>query len=273
MSTVTSADGTTIAVTRAGRGPALVLVDGAMCYRGAGPLAALADQLTDHFTVYTYDRRGRGESGDTPPYAVEREIEDLGALIDHAGGSAYGYGISSGAALLLRSAVARTGRGPLPWHRLALYDPPFTGPKEAYRRQLGDLLAAGRRGDAVTLFMTTVGVPAPAIDGMRASPGWPRFEAIAPTLAYDDAVLGDGSVPTGDAAQVKVPTLVLDGEASPPGLRTAAAALAGAIPDAQHRTLPAQTHDVDPQSLAPHLLEFFTTGPSIDGAGPVGVWG
>jgi pimeloyl-ACP methyl ester carboxylesterase len=241
VGTVTSADGTTIAFSRAGSGPALVLIDGAMCYGGMGPMTALAPLLRDHFTVYTYDRRGRGGSGDTQPYAVEREIEDLEALVAWAGGSAFGYGISSGAALLLRSAAAG-----VPWRRLALFEPAYTGPDPDYSRDLAQLLAAGRRGDAVELFMTVVGVPAPAIAGMRAGPGWPLFEAIAPTLAYDEQVLSGGRVPSDEAARVKVPTLVIDGGASPATLR-----------DAGHQTLAGQTHDVDPTVLAPVLGEFF----------------
>jgi pimeloyl-ACP methyl ester carboxylesterase len=253
MRTVTSADGTAIAFTRAGTGPALVLVDGAMCYSGMGPMPALAERLTDHFTVYTYDRRGRGESGDTLPFAVEREIEDLDALVAYAGGAAYAYAISSGAALTLRAAAAG-----VPWRALALYEPPFTGPKQDYTRDLTELLAAGRRGDAVERFMALVGMPAGAIAGMRGSPAWPAFEAIAPTLAYDDAALGDGSVPKDEAAMVKVPTILIDGGASPATLRDATTAVAEAIPQAQRKTLPGQTHDVSPDALAPALIEFFT---------------
>jgi pimeloyl-ACP methyl ester carboxylesterase len=252
MDTVTSADGTAIAFTRAGTGPALLLVDGAMCYRGMGPMPALAERLTDHFTVYTFDRRGRGESGDTAPFAVEREIEDLEALVAHAGGTAYGYAMSSGAALAIRAAAAG-----VPWRALALYEPPFTGPKQNYSRELGELLAAGRRGDAVERFLTVVGTPAGAIAGMRVGPGWPLFESIAPTLAYDDAALGDGSVPRDEAALVKVPTIVLDGGASPAIMR-AAATTAAAIPQARRVTLAGQTHDVAPDALAPVLVEFFS---------------
>ena len=253
MQTVSSADGTAIAFTRAGNGPALVLVDGAMCYGSMGPMPALAQRLTDHFTVYTYDRRGRGESGDTQPFAVEREIEDLEALVADAGGSAFAYAISSGAALTLRSAAAG-----VPWVRLALYEVPYTGPKQDYTRELAELLAAGRRGDAVERFMTLVGMPAEAIAGMRHAPAWPMLEAIAPTLAYDDAALGDGSVPRDAAAMVKVPTIVIDGEASPPALRDATAAVADAIPRAQRQTLAGQTHDVSPDALAPVLIKFFS---------------
>jgi pimeloyl-ACP methyl ester carboxylesterase len=253
MDTVTSADGTAIAFTRAGTGPALVLIDGAMCYRGMGPMSALAQRLTGHFTVYTYDRRGRGDSGDTAPFAVAREIEDLEALVAHAGGSAYGYAISSGAALAIRAAAAG-----VPWRRLGLYEPAFTGPKQDYSRDLAELLAAGRRGDAIERFMTLVGIPAPVIAGTRRAPAWPLFEAIAPTLAYDDAMLGDGSVPHDEAALVKVPALLLDGDASPTALRDATAAAAAAIPQARRRTLAGQTHDVSPDALAPVLIEFFS---------------
>jgi pimeloyl-ACP methyl ester carboxylesterase len=256
MPTITSADGTSIGFDQAGEGPALILVDGAMCYRAAGPMRPLAERLTDHFTVYAYDRRGRGESGDTSPYAVHREVEDLAALVAQAGGSAYGYGLSSGGALLL----AATAAG-VEFTRLALYEVPFTGEtdnKAAYTRDLNDLLAAGRRGDAVAAFMRLVGMPPPAIDGMRASPAWPMLEAIAPTLAYDDAVLGDGTVPREHAKAVKVATLVLDGSASPETLRTAARGLASALPDARRETLAGQTHDVDPDALAPALIAFFT---------------
>jgi pimeloyl-ACP methyl ester carboxylesterase len=262
MPTVTSADGTTIGYERTGSGPALVLVDGAMCYRGAGPLRPLAALLSDAFTVLTYDRRGRGESSDTAPYAVAREVEDLAAVIAAAGGEAYVYGISSGAALALAAAAAGCGIT-----GLALYEPPFlTGVDDGarakeYTERLHELLDAGRGGDAVALFMTHVGVPAQVIAGMRAQPGWATLEAIAPTLAYDDEVLGDGGVPRDLASTVTVAVLVLAGGASPEILRRAAAATADALPTAVHRTLDGQTHDVAPDALAPALIEFFTGGP------------
>ena len=258
MPTVTSADGTTIAYERTGSGPALVLVDGAMCYRGAGPMRPLAALLRDTFTVYTYDRRGRGESSDTKPYAVAREVEDLRALVAQAGGEAYVYAISSGAALALATAAAG------PWiTKLALYEPPFMAEVEdgargkKYTERLNELLDAGRRGDAVALFMTHVGIPAEAVAGIRAQPGWAILEAIAPTLAYDDEVLGDGRVPRDLASTIAVPTLVLGGGASPQGLQQAAKATADALPSAQHRTLDGQTHDVAPDALAPVLVQFF----------------
>ncbi|MEW2359630.1 alpha/beta hydrolase [Spirillospora sp. NPDC029432] len=258
MPTVTSADGTAIAYERDGGGPPLILVDGAMCHRAGGPMRPLAAMLRDAFTVYAYDRRGRGESADTQPYAVAREVEDLRALIELAGPRTYLYGISSGAALALETAAADPRVA-----KLALYEPPFTAEVERddrageYTRRLTGLLAAGRRGDAVELFMTNVGVPPQAIAGMRAQPGWAAMEAIAPTLAYDARLLGDGTVPRGTAAAVTVPTLVLTGGESPQNLRKAAEATAGALPAAGFRSLDGQTHDVAPDALAPVLTEFF----------------
>jgi len=258
MPVATSADGTAIAYERTGTGPALILVDGAMCYRAAGPMRPLAALLQDSFTVYTYDRRGRGESSDTTPYAVAREVEDLQALIAQAGGEACVYGISSGAALALATAAAGPGIT-----KLALFEPPFMAEVEdgarikEYTERLRELLDAGRKGDAVALFMTHVGIPAEAIAGMRAQPGWATLEAIAPTLAYDDQVLGDGSVPRDLASRIAVPALVLDGAASPQRLQQAAKATADALPTAEHRTLEGQTHDVSPDALAPVLVEFF----------------
>jgi pimeloyl-ACP methyl ester carboxylesterase len=258
MGTVTSHDGTTIAFERTGTGPALILVDGAMCSRSFGPMGPLAALLAPHFTVFTYDRRGRGESGDTAPYAVEREVEDLAALIEAAGGSAFVYGISSGAALALTAASQLSSIT-----RLALYEPPFSVDADAaqrwkaYRTKLTELLGKGRRGDAVELFMTFVGAPAEAVAPMRQSPVWPAFEAVAPTLAYDAAALGDGLVPTARAAKIAVPTLAMTGGASPEWMRQVTRASAEAIPGARYHTLAGQTHEVAAEAIAPALTEFF----------------
>lgn len=263
MPHLTSPDGTTIAYDRVGDGPSIVLVDGAMCYRGAGPMDALAQHLSASFTVFTYDRRGRGDSTDTLPYAVEREVEDLTALIDAAGGSAYVYAISSGVALALATAAAGASIS-----RLALYEPPFLAGLEDdarsrdYTVRLIELLDAGDRGGAIALFMARVGMPPQAIEGMRAGPGWATLEAIAPTLAYDDRLLAGGHVPRELASTITVPALVLGGGASPEFLQRAARVTAEALPRGEYRTLDGQTHDVAPDALAPVLTEFFASVPA-----------
>jgi pimeloyl-ACP methyl ester carboxylesterase len=269
MPTVTSKDGTSIAYDRSGAGPTVILVDGALCFRAFGPMASLAALLAPHCTVFTYDRRGRGESGDTAPYAVEREVEDVEALIDAAGGSAGVYGISSGAFLALEAAH----RLPARVTRLALYEPPCSLDEEGirrfmeYRRQLDELLAAGRRGDAVTLFMRLVGAgladdasaaPQDAGAQLRQTPIWPIFEAVAPTLAYDAAAMGDSSVPAEQAAALTMPMLALAGGASPAWMQQAARAVADAAPDARYGLLEGQTHEVAAEALAPVLIGFFT---------------
>jgi len=261
-SKVTSKDGTRIAYDKIGYGPAVILVAGAMCSRSFWSGPELAKLLARSFTVYNYDRRGRGDSGDTRPYAVAREIEDIETLIDDAGEPAYLYGHSSGAALALEAAL-RLGNKV---KKLAMYEVPYNDDAVAQRawkqyiKQLTEALAADRRGDAVALFMGLVGTPADQIEAMRHSPAWPMLEAIAPTLAYDHAaILGeDASVPTERAALVTAPTLVMNGGASYAFMYDTAQALGKAIPNAQVRTLEGQTHDVDLDVLAPVLMEFFS---------------
>lgn len=262
MKTVTSKDGTTIAFDQVGDGPALVLVSGALMHRAIEPqMAQLAGLLAPHFTTFYCDRRGRGDSTDTQPYAVHREIEDIEALIDEAGGSAFVYGISSGGALALNAAIALGEK----IKKLAIYEAPYNsedGTRQAwkeYRKQLVATLAEGRRGDAVALFLTLVGMPADQIESMRREPWWLGMEAVAPTLSYDANVLGeDRAVPVERAARIGVPVLVMNGDdANTEFMRETAQALAKAIPNAQHRTLEGQTHNVDPNVLAPVLVEFF----------------
>lgn len=269
MPHVTSKDGTSITYTQSGEGPAVVLVDGALCFRKFGPMESLAALLAPHCTVVTYDRRGRGESGDTAPYAVEREVEDIEALINAVGGSANVYGISSGALLALEAAY----RLPSKITKLAIYEPPCSMDENAirrfkeYRTQLGELIAEGRRGDAVNLFMRLVGtnlaedessVPEDPGASMRQSPIWPIFESVAPTLTYDAAAMGDSSVPVETAAAITVPVLALAGGASPAWMRQAAQSVASAAPDARYDALEGQTHDVAAEAIAPVLIEFFT---------------
>ena len=257
MPKVPSRDGTPIAFDRSGDGAPVILVFGAFNDRAAG--APLAASLASRFTVLNYDRRGRGESGDTAPYAVEREIEDLDALIATAGGSACVFGHSSGAVLALQAAA----RG-LAITKLALYEPPFVVDDERPRppadlaAQVAALVASGRRGDAVELFQTKgVGIPTEVVAQLRRAPFWPALEAIAHTLVYDALLTGDLSVPTGLAASITVPTLALGGGASPAWMRHGVQALADALPAARHRTLEGQTHDIVPAVMAPVLVEFF----------------
>lgn len=256
METVTSNDGTTIAFDRLGEGPPVVLVCGGSVSRMAD--APLANELSKDFTVFNYDRRGRGDSADTPPYAIEREVEDIEAVMEAAGGSAHLWGSSSGAALALIA-----GEQGAPVDRLALWEPPFIPegiPKppgdqvEQYERMVAD----GRRGDAVEYFMSkVVGLPPDMVAGARSQPWWGATEALAHTLAYDARIMGDYDVPVDRAANVKVPTLVVAGGADMPFMRDTAQALAAALPDGEARLLDGQGHDVDMTVLAPVLKEFF----------------
>ena len=250
MGTVTSKDGTRIAFDQSGEGPAIILVVGAFNDRATG--APLARSLEQHFTVFNYDRRGRGESGDTAPYAIEREIEDLDALIAQAGGSARVFGYSSGATLALRAAAHG-----LAISQLALFDPPPTGSKAGQLApQLTELIAAGRRGDAVELFQTVaVGIPAAVVAQMRNAPFRPVLEKMAHTLVYESTILR--LLPTGLVASIRVPTLVIDGEQSHELIRQAAQSLADALPEGRYRTLKGQGHDIVPAVVAPVLEEFF----------------
>jgi pimeloyl-ACP methyl ester carboxylesterase len=256
MIRVTSSDGTTIAFDRLGDGPPVILVGGGSVDRMANaPLAAI---LAEHFTVLNYDRRGRGDSGDTAPYAVEREVEDIDAVINAAGGSAFLYGTSSGAALALEAAASG-----LAITRLALWEPPFIldeshRPPADTATHYTELVSAGRRGDAVEFFMAqVVGLPPEFVAEARKAPWWPAQEALAHTLAYDATIMGDYSLPTERMASVTVPTLVIAGGASFPFMRETAQVLADVIPDAHHRTLKGQEHNVAPEVLAPVLEEFF----------------
>jgi pimeloyl-ACP methyl ester carboxylesterase len=264
--TVTSADGTAIAYECVGDGPALILVDGACGFRNFGSSPELARLLAPTCRVYAYDRRGRGESGDTQPFSLDREIEDIDALITEAGGSASLYGISSGGALALEAAAKLGDRV----ENLAVYEIPYDSTEaginayHAYRSSLTRLLAEGQRGDAVELFMRFVGASDEGVQGMRQSPVWSVFESVAPTLRYDAAALGDDRVvPTGRAAKVTAGSLVMDGGDSRekmPFMYASAEELAAVIPHAERCTLEGQWHDVDINVLAPVLAEFVAGG-------------
>ena len=266
MNTVTSADGTTIAYDPSGTGPTLILVGGMFEQRALdSETARLAayPPLQERFTVIHYDRRGRGDSGDTQPYSVRREVDDIDALILAAGGSAFLSGISSGAALAFEASLALNGKV----RGLAMCEPPYTIDEAGeqafrdFRAQVDSALADGRPGAAVGAFMVFLGMPADQLDGMRQVPMWPLWEAVAPTIAYDATVAG-GPVPIDRAAQVGVPTLIVDCEATEwPSIRVAAQRLADVVPGAQHVTLTGQTHEVAPEALGPALIEFFRSIP------------
>jgi pimeloyl-ACP methyl ester carboxylesterase len=261
MRKVTSKDGTPIAFDWFGEGPALILVAGATATRVAE--TSLATVLAPHFTVFAYDRRGRGDSGDTTPYTVEREVEDIEALIDQAGGSAFVFGHSSGAVLALEAARLLPDK----ITKLAIYEPPFIvddsrpPAPEDYVPHLIELISSGKRGQAVEYFMTeAVGVPVEMVDQMRQSPMWPGLEAVAHTIAYDGTIMGDtmrgDPRPLKKWAAVSVPTLVMDGGASHMFMHTGAQAITNILPNAQRRTLEGQDHGPADDVLAPALEAF-----------------
>jgi pimeloyl-ACP methyl ester carboxylesterase len=253
---IPSTDGTQIAFTKGGNGPALVLVSGALSQRTLIGDTLLVPRLMEHYSVYTYDRRGRGESGDTKPYAVDREIEDIAALIDHAGGTAYLFGVSSGAALSLRAA-AKLGAAKV--SKLALYDPPYGQPQRDFTTQkdsVRTLVRTGQPGDAAAYFLSAIGTPPEALDGMKRSPAWDAMRKIDHTLVYDYDVLGDGQVPEDVVKAISVPTLVMNGEKSMDFMHAAAARIARLIPNARHTTIKGQAHGVEAETTVPVLTEF-----------------
>jgi pimeloyl-ACP methyl ester carboxylesterase len=256
METVTSKDGTAIAFDRIGQGPPVILVSGGSVDRMSN--AGLAQELASDFTVLNYDRRGRGPSGDTQPYAIDREIEDIAAVLEAAGGEAGIYGSSSGAVLAMFAA----GAG-LAIPKLAMWEPPYIPegwprPPEDQVEQYETMVAEGRRGDAVEFFMSrVVGMPPEFVAGAREQPFWPATEALAHTLAYDARIMGDYRIPTDRVAEVKAETLVIAGGADMPFMRESAQALADALPNGSVRFLDGQGHNVDVAVLAPVLKGFF----------------
>jgi pimeloyl-ACP methyl ester carboxylesterase len=264
MNSVISKDGTSIAYERQGSGPAIILVGGGLVDRSEN--APLAAALAERFTTYNYDRRGRGESGDTRPYSIEREIEDIEAVLAEAGGSAHLYGVSSGGALVLEAAAAG-----LAARKIAVYEVPYNTADDWPRRwreyvdRLGAALSGGSRGEAVKLFMRLVDTAEEDIAAMGSSPYWPSLEAIAHTLAYDAACLGDGQPPVDRLATITQPTLVATGGAHAQGtarwiqaLDPAADAIAESVPEAERQRLDGQSHVVDPKAMTVVLEVFFS---------------
>jgi pimeloyl-ACP methyl ester carboxylesterase len=265
MSIVKSKDGTAIAYDQTGTGPAVILVGGALNSRTFGVMGPVVPLLEPRYTVIHYDRRGRGDSGNTKPYAVKREVDDLEALIDAVGGSAYVYGNSSGAALALEAANQLGDKV----KKLVVYEAPFVVDNSRaplptnFVAHLDELTAANQRGAAVKYFMTKgVGVPAFGVAMMRIMPVWSKLKAMADTLPYDAATLGDAAsgkpLPAQHWAAITAPTLVVCGGKSPAWMGHAMQALADVLPNAQHRTLAGQTHIVSAEAIAPVLIEFFS---------------
>ena len=258
MQTVISKDGTSIAYDKTGEGPYLIVVNGALSHRKSAGIQELATLLAQNFTVLTYDRRGRGESADTKPYAADREIEDISALIDKAGGSAYLYGSSSGAALALRSADKL---GPGKVKKLAMYEPPYGAVSDSAfmeeKNNINALITAGKPGEAVISFMKNRGTPPDKMEEMKQSPAWNDFVKLGPTLVYDFEVMGDGQIPQAVAKRISIPSIVLVGEKSPAFMHTTADSLAEIIPGTVRKILPGQTHQASAEAVVPVLIEFF----------------
>ncbi len=254
--TTQSADGTTIAYEKTGTGPALIVIGGAFNTRQSA--ADLVPLLATHFSVYAYDRRARGDSTNTHPYATEREVDDLAALIDAVGGSAMVYGHSSGGIVGLHGAA----RG-LAITKLAIYEPPFTQPigfesVGAWKDAMQTALDVGDSDAAAVLFLQGSGAPPGMIEGITSSPWWPGMTAIAHTLPYDLSFLNDGEVPIELLGKVAVPTLVMFGDDSPPWAGRVASTAADALPDGTTRSFTGQDHNVDSAVIAPQLIDFFT---------------
>ena len=252
-----SKDGTKIVYRETGSGPVIILIDGAFCSKDFGPMPKLAPLLSEHFTVISYDRRARGESGDTRPYTVEREIEDLQTLIEQNGGSAYLFGISSGAILALR-AVSHGLRVP----KLVLFEPPFATSKNLVRstnayHELTRLVEEGKRGEAVKFYLRKVmEVPAFLPFLLQLTPNWSKMKANANSLPYDLAVCGDFEIPENLRSSVSIPVLVIDSTKSPEILRNAVEATVRALPNATRKSLKGSIHDVPPKILAPEVAQF-----------------
>lgn len=260
---LTSRDGTKIAYSKTGKGKILVLVDGAFCHRKFGANKKLPQHLSDNFTVYSYDRRGRSESGNTLPYSPQKEYEDLQAVINEAGGNAYVYGISSGAALALEAANAG-----VKMEKLALYEAPYITDNsrkplpENYLKTLTQFAEQGENGKAVKYFMQTgIGLPVFVVWMMQLMPAWKKMKQLAHTLPYDTEIIGD----TGSGkplskekwSNVNIPTLVISGSKSAKWSQNSMQYLATILPNAQHQTLIGQSHIVNPKVLSQELIQFF----------------
>ncbi|MEO6013251.1 MAG: alpha/beta hydrolase [Devosia sp.] len=264
MAFATSKDGTRIGYSVVGTGQVIVLVDGALCWRASGPAGPLAEELKDRFTVYTYDRRGRGESGDTKPYAIEREVEDLEAVIDAAGGSAAVYAISSGVPLALATANASSKVT-----KMVLYEAPIFADKTRkpvnpnYSQVMSDLIASGDNAGAVKHFMKNgVGVPGFAVFMMQIMGVMKKLAPVGPTLAYDTALVTPhwtyAPPPKDIWSNVTIPVLAIGGGKSDDWMQNAQRAIAANLSNATHKTLDGQNHMVAASAIAPMIKEFLS---------------
>ena len=258
MNTVISKDGTRIAYEKSGNGPAFILIDGAFCSKNFGPMVKLAPVLSSHFTVFSYDRRARGDSGDTRPYHIQREIEDIEALISKAGGSAAVFAISSGAILALRAAASG-----LNIKKLALLEPPFVGNKKGRSartafQELSQLIADGRKEEACKFYLRKViGLPAIIPFFLSFTKDWSKMKANANSLPYDAAICGDFSIPKELLHNVRIPSMVLASSKSPKSLRLPVKEIAELLPEGRQLTLKGSFHEVPPEILVPALVEFY----------------
>lgn len=259
MNKVISKDGTSIAYEKSGSGEPLILIDGALCYRSFGPMKKFASLLSNNFTVYWYDRRGRGDSGDSPNYSPDREVEDIEALINEAGRPAFLLGLSSGAALAIRAAEKK-----LNIKKMALYEPPYVWDKNSgkpavdHEAELKKILATGNRSKAVKYFMVTmVGAPAIAAFIMQLMPMWKKLKGVAHTLPYDSAIMGNWSVPEERVSSIAIPALVSGGGKSPANLQDPVKLIAKLLPNGTLKILEGQTHNIKAEVLIPVVLDFF----------------
>jgi pimeloyl-ACP methyl ester carboxylesterase len=269
MPSVTSADGTVVAYDRNGHGPSLVLVDGAFCHRALGPAPKLVPLLAEHFTVYSYDRRGRGETPETRDYSVRREVEDLAAVIEAAGGEAMVFGMSSGAALAVKAAAAG-----LRISKLALFEPPYVAsagasstPSPDAQDVLESLVASGHNEAAARYFLTRIfGMPSVVVRAMSLARGlWKRTAATAPSLPHEVAIMGDWHAPVEHLTAISVPTVVICGERSPDKLQAAYDAVRAANRGITGIRLPRQNHNVSVTVLAPAVTSFLTQVSASEG--------
>ncbi|UFT99531.1 alpha/beta hydrolase [Radiobacillus kanasensis] len=259
MKTTKSKDGTTLAYDVYGNGPPLIFVTGATCFRQFEPVLQDAKVFAEQFTVYNYDRRGRGDSTNTLPFSIEREMEDMEAMIDAAGGKANLYGHSSGAILALEAGMRFGSKV----SKLALYDPAYAHNQadlnefEELSQELYTLLDRGKNDEALSHFLEGIGTPKEVIDGMfRQSPQWAAMVALAPTLAYD-IMLASNLPPIADASRLTIPTHIMVGEESPASMHEVVKQLNDAIPHAEYSTLPGQDHMPDPNVVLQILTSFF----------------